>query len=359
MKKMLNNDLIKNINVALKLIIILITIIILFIIHLLFKEYNIYKMIYNIISIISPLLIGILLAYIFNPIVNILSKKIGRKLSVFLLYFIIILILFLLTNYIIPVFKEEINDLIKSMPSIIDNTDIFINKLFDNNINIDFDKYIINFVNKNVFSKTTDILNIFTEIFKFIGAFLISMIISLYFLLDFDKINNKLKCFLNKYGNKKINLLLIKIDNIVFSYIKGTFLIAIIVFIFSFISFELIHLKGSIFLAFYNALTNIIPYIGPYIGAIPIIIIAFSESKKLFILTIIILLIIQLIESYILHPLIMSKTMDLHPVTILISLLLFGYFFGIIGMVIAMPVVSALKTIIIFIINDKMLMVKK
>ena len=60
----------------------------------------------------------------------------------------------------------------------------------------------------------------------------------------------------------------------------------------------------------------------------------------------------QLLESYFLNPIVMSKTMKLHPVTIMLSLLIFGHFFGILGMVFATPIVSCLKVIVNF-INQK------
>ena len=66
----------------------------------------------------------------------------------------------------------------------------------------------------------------------------------------------------------------------------------------------------------------------------------------------------QLIESYILHPIVMSKTMKLHPVTIIIGLLIFGHFFGIIGMLIATPVTAIFKTIWLF-LDDKYKITKR
>ena len=124
------------------------------------------------------------------------------------------------------------------------------------------------------------------------------------------------------------------------------------VFLVSFISFQISGLRGALFLALWNAITNIIPYVGPYIGGMPIVMFAFVTDYKLGIIILIIVLLIQLIESYILHPIVMSKTMKLHPVTIIIGLLVFGHFFGIVGMLIATPATAVIKTIILF-IDDK------
>lgn len=346
-------------NKLLKIVYIFILIIIIYFSILICKEWKLYKIIINVLKILSPFFLGVVIAYLLNPIVKKLSKKINRFFSVSIIYLIIISILIFLGIYIYPKFKNEFNDLLKNLPIILDETNIWINKIFKNKISFDLDSYVINFINVNILKRVSNILELLKNIIKILGIFLLGLIISFYLLLDFDKINELIKkLFINK-KYKKINNLFLEIDEKIFLFVKGTFLIALSVFIVSSISFELIHLKGSIFLGLYNAITNIIPYVGPYIGAVPIIIVAFSSSKKIGYLTLIVVILIQLLESYILQPLIMSKSMHLHPVTILISLLLFGYFFGIIGMVLAMPIVSIVKTIIVFLYQEKMFESKK
>ena len=154
--------------------------------------------------------------------------------------------------------------------------------------------------------------------------------------------------FIPKKYRKNTHILLSNISEQIFSYVKGTGLITLVVFIVSFLSFSITGLRGALFLALWNAITNIIPYVGPYIGGIPIILFAFTTDYRMGIIILIIVILIQLIESYILHPIVMSKTMKLHPVTIIISLIIFGHYFGIIGMLIATPVTAIIKTIWLF-----------
>lgn len=74
------------------------------------------------------------------------------------------------------------------------------------------------------------------------------------------------------------------------------------------------------------AITNIIPYIGPYIGGVPAVVVGFAISPLVGLLSLIAVVVSQFLESYVLTPVVMSKTMKLHPVTIIIGLLIFGYF---------------------------------
>ncbi len=95
-----------------------------------------------------------------------------------------------------------------------------------------------------------------------------------------------------------------------------------------------------------------IPYAGPYIGGIPAVIVGFSQSPTVGILTLITIVIIQFLEGNFIQPLVMSKTTKLHPVTIMIGLLVFGHFWGIIGMFVSTPIIAVLKAIFTY-FDDK------
>ena len=98
-------------------------------------------------------------------------------------------------------------------------------------------------------------------------------------------------------------------------------------------------------------ITNVIPYIGPWIGGAIVTIVALTVSPFVGILAAIIAFIMQQIDSLALQPLIMSKAVKLHPVTIMVGLLIFEYFFGVVGMIIATPVISGAKIILSYFNN--------
>ena len=117
----------------------------------------------------------------------------------------------------------------------------------------------------------------------------------------------------------------------------------LILFIFTSICFIFIKLPGSLLFALLISLTNVIPYLGPYIGGIPAVIVGLSISFKLGIITLIIIVILQILESVLLQPYIMSKSLKLNPILIIIGLIIFSHFLGIIGMIISTPLVSIIK----------------
>jgi predicted PurR-regulated permease PerM len=136
------------------------------------------------------------------------------------------------------------------------------------------------------------------------------------------------------------------------SYVQGVLLVMLLVFITQSIGFTLAGMEAPILFALFCAVTDIIPYFGPYIGGIPAVIVGFTISPITGICVLISILIVQLLENNFYQPLIMGHTMKLHPVTIMLSLLIFQHFFGIIGMVVATPVVACIKVLLQF-VNEK------
>lgn len=337
-----------------KIIIILLLIALIYILTLIDNELRVVKVICKIIKVISPLFIGLFMAYLLNPIVEFLEKKkIKRLFSVCIVYIVIVILLFLLCYSIFPLINSEANDILKMLPKVFDLLNTFINNIINKLQFVDLKVNIKNILNGFLFDLTSsaskNCIIMVRNVISFLGYSALSLIISFYMLLDFSSFTENIKYLIPKKHRRSIIKLLKSINDEFFSFVKGTFFVAILVFISSFICFYIFGLRGSLFFAFFNALTNMIPYVGPYIGAIPIIIVAFSSNVRVGICITISVIVIQLIESYIIQPIVIGKTMKLHPVIILTSLLLFGYFFGIIGMIFATPIVAIIRTIILFI----------
>lgn len=325
------------------------------------KEWGVFRAIWSIIKVISPLFIGVIIAYLINPIINRMTskKKMNRAVATSIVFIILIVIIYLFGSYLIPLLGKELNELIKYMPKVFDTVDGFVNGLLDKLNMKDFNTDSLNIKNVLMNTLTTYTNNMPSKVFTTLGNFIssvgvifLSFIIAFYLLIDFDKAAENIYVFIPKKYRASMHSLFTTISEQIFSFVKGTGLIAVLVFIVSSLCFGIAGLKASIFFALWNAITNIIPYVGPYIGGIPIVAVAFATDFRLGIIILIVVIAIQLIESYILHPIVMSKTMKLHPVTIIIGLLIFGHFFGIIGMVIATPLTAVLKTIWLF-IDDK------
>ena len=171
-------------------------------------------------------------------------------------------------------------------------------------------------------------------------------------LFDFNNVRKHLFNLLPKSIHADAITLTDRLNKTLKSYVQGTLLIMLLLFIFQSITLAIAGLSSPMLFGMFCAVTNVIPYIGPYIGGIPAIIVGFTISPVTGIFTLLAVVIAQFLESYFLNPIVMSKTMKLHPVTIMIGLLIFGHFFGILGMVLATPIISCIKIIFNF-FNEK------
>ena len=198
------------------------------------------------------------------------------------------------------------------------------------------------------------IIDFVKGLFSALGIIILSLVVGIYMLIDFDNITLAFQKILPKKGREDYIKLLENISFNAHKVVNGTLLIALMVFVCDTIGFAIVGLDMAVLFGLFCGLTDLIPYIGPYIGGAAAVIVGFTQGPIVGIGVLVIAVIVQLLESYVLQPMVMSKAMQLHPVMIIVGLLLFGYFFSIIGMVLATPCMAVIKEIIIF-INHKRL----
>jgi len=329
----------------------------------LIKEWYILKFIKELLIVISPIFIGLIIAWLFDPIVRFLqSKKIPRLVACIFVYIVFIGGLFLLVYLMLPTFTNQIKDFIGSIPDTLREVKQVINNFITNISNsygydlTSYKKQAYEHIENFSIKMTTNLPNTLINCFKSIVSggitLILGLMIGFYMLYDFDKINKNFLNIIPKKWHKNTTELINRINESLRGYVQGVFIVMFLVFITQSIGLTLAGLKAPLVFALFCAITDIIPYFGPYIGAIPAIIVGFTISPIVGVLCIISILVVQLLENNFYQPLIMGHTMKLHPVTIMIGLLIFEHFFGIIGMIVATPVIACLKIIITF-INEK------
>ena len=347
----------------LKILYVVLVILLVYIGVLILKEFNILPTILKILSVISPLFIGFIIAWLLNPLVNKLtSKGLNRTVSIILIFGLMIVFLYLFTLAVLPALANQIKDIVATIPSILNDLKSWIESIFDKisdlsleNLDGFKDQFFVSIEKIGTGLQTNlpaKMLSFISNMISGVGVILLSFVVGFYMLFNFNDISNGfIKLFPTNY-RKETKQLLEKISDVIYEYVKGTLLLSFILMIISFIGFSIIGLKAPLLIAFVCAITNLIPYIGPYMGAAVAALVGFTQSNVIGILTLVFILITQTLEGNFLTPMFMSKKMHLQPVTILVSLLIFGYFFGIVGMIIATPATALLKIIVNF-FNDK------
>ena len=356
------NEAVSLLDNILKIAYIFIIIVAFFFIIKVFKELHIKSLILVILKILAPLFIGLFIAWLFAPMVKKLQKKgIKRSLGTTIVYIVFLGLLALLVGSILPILKDQINDFIQTLPSIFESVKDWITDILAKLSKID--GFNADAVKTNIFAKmeefstslTTTLPDTAVQTIKVfvsgMGTFVIGLIIGFYLLMGFDNAGELLITLLPKKYQKDAKELGDEVNNSLRKFINGAIIDAFFVFVITSIAFVLVGLRAPLLFGLFCGITNVIPYAGPYIGGIPAVIVGFAKSPITGILTLISIVVIQFLEGNFMQPVIMSKTTKLHPVTIICGLLIFGHFFGIIGMVISTPLIAVLKSITVFIMN--------
>ncbi|MBQ8534906.1 MAG: AI-2E family transporter [Bacilli bacterium] len=350
------NDVISLSKRILKVFYILLIVIGTYVLLKIIKELSIFSIVLNILKILTPLFIGIVVAWLLNPFVKWLeTKKIRRCIGTTVAYIILAIAIFLIVNAIIPLLYNQTIELVENLPDVFGSLKEWLANLFNNintsTVNIeDIEKNILARLDEFAGSLSTllpsVLINAVTSIVSSIGTFVIGLVIGFFLLLSCDNLGNTLLEVIPKRFRKSTNELCTKINQSLRNYVNGALLDAFVVFAISSIAFAIIGLKAPLLFGLFCGLMNVIPYAGPYIGGIPAVIVAFSQGTGIGIAVLIAIVIIQMVEGNVLQTLIISKTTKLNPVTIIIGLLIFGHFFGIVGMLLSTPIIGVGKVII-------------
>lgn len=328
-----------------------------------FKEWKILDFLGSILTILSPLFIGIVIAWLLDPLVTWLSKNgLKRTYATILVFlsFISLIVLFLVLM--IPALVDQVNEFISSAPNILNYISEWGDGIFDKLSNAY--EYDFTTVKEQIYSSSSNVLSSITvdlpnTIINFASSLISSglniifgFFIAFYMLFDFNNIRKHIFSLIPKKLHSDAITLTDNLNKTLKNYVQGTLLIMVILFIFQSILLSFTGLSSPMLFGLFCAVTNVIPYVGPYIGGIPAVVVGFTISPVTGVAVLIAVVIAQLLESYFLNPIVMSKTMKLHPVTIMIGLLIFGHFFGMLGMILATPIISCFKIVFTF-FNEK------
>lgn len=355
----------KILSISFSMIIIALVLLVIYIIKML----NLFGIIKEFLIVISPVFIGLIIAWLFDPIVDFFeNKKFPRVVGCIIVYIILLSLLGFLIFLMIPSFIEQIKDFATTIPSLLNDLKDFVSntlKSFSNGTDMD-----VSSIKQQIFSSlesvgtnlTTDLPNKIVSIGKGLfsgGMFVVlGLMIGFYMLYDFDRLHTKIIEFIPKKYHDDVADLFSRINHSLREYVMGVLIVMTLVFVSQSICLTLAGLEAPLIFALICAVTDIIPYFGPYIGAIPAVLVGFTISPFTGICTIIAIVIVQLLENNFYQPLIMGHAMKLHPVTIMLGLLIFEHFFGIIGMIVATPVIATIKVILTF-IDEKIEVMQK
>lgn len=305
-----------------------------------------------------PVACGAVIYYLVKPIYDyLLNKKVPKGIAILLVMVGVIVIFIMIITSLVPIIQKQLLDLVSQLPYyyqiISEQVENFMQTGLFETIQEQFNKINTDFI-QSITERLNGILNFtFSGIGSVVGIIgdivitVMTMPVILYYLL---KDGNKVIPFVTRMfptrSQHKISVMLNEMNQQVSSYIRGQITVAICVGFTYIIGYTLIGLPYGVTIGMIAGLLTIIPYIGSIIGLTPALIIGFVTNPTLALHVLLVFVIEQLIESRVLQPLILGSSLKMHPVTILIILLAAGKMFGLVGLLIAVPVYAVVKVFI-------------
>lgn len=304
---------------------------------------------------------SIVLAYIFNPLVDYLQEQgLKRLYGVFAIYLGVLGVILILAFIVVPNSTQEIRRLIQNMPEYFNNISNFFDNLYyrytatlgelppifrglDSIINENISS-LENFLTEGIRTIVAGVATFFAKIISII----LTPILTLYFLVDKDIFVKRVKELIPKRYKEEILYLGREIDVSISQFVRGRILLATFVGIATTIVLLIMDIDFAIVIGFITGVADIIPYIGPFLGFLPAVIFAFISSPVKAIWIGIIFLLIQWVENNILAPKIIGHRTGMHPLTVLLSLIIGGSLFGVLGMIFSVPMVAVIKILYVF-----------
>ncbi|WP_211749178.1 AI-2E family transporter [Paenibacillus sp. Marseille-Q4541] len=311
-----------------------------------------------VISFISIILVPLMLAaffyYLLRPLVELMHKrKVNRSVAVLLIYLVIALILVGFILGIWPSLREQSLGFVENAPNLINMLTKQLKELEESGVLAQFLPE-----GTNVFTKVTEIidqgLKLFTNYMSglvsffssFVMVLFVSPIILFFMLKEGSKFGENIVNFMPRRFRDEGTDLMNEIDNSISGFIVGRVLTNVALGVLMYIGFLIIGLPYALLLTVVSVIMNFIPFIGAIVSSVPIVIIAFIEEPSMAIWALVIILVAQQIQDNLLAPYIMNKTLDIHPITTIVVVLVGGDIGGLIGMLLAIPFYMAVKIIV-------------
>lgn len=301
-----------------------------------------------------PLGIGIILAYILLPSVEAFDNlKIPRTVSILLSFLFSLILILVILLWLIPIFTENIRDLTAILPGMFDSAFQGLKIFIEKNIPEGWQQGILTEVDNSLARIQSALMQ---SMYGFISKLpktvslildiLLAWIFTFYILKDKEQLVSNLKYFFPKSVRGEMVCFFRDIHRVVLRFIQGQVLIAIIISVIETIGLYLIGMPYAPLLGFIGGLSNIIPYFGPYIGAVPALAVALTISPWMAAWAAVVFLVVQQVDNIYLSPRIMEGKLGLHPVTTILAVIVGGRLFGMLGLLFGVPITAMLKILV-------------
>lgn len=312
---------------------------------------------YLIRDILAVLFVSLILSSALDPWVDWMqAKKIPRAIGIIFIYLVLFSVIGLVIYLIIPPIAEQTGQLANDFPRYIDKLISSFSTIKNFTIEHGFLDSIKNGIgswSSNLQTATSGIFSTVTGIFGGIFSFFLVLILTFYMVVEESAIKKLVWSIAPAEHQTYLIGLVNRIQTKIGMWLRGQLILSLIVFALVYIGLSILGVKYALVLALIAGVTETVPYLGPILGSIPGVFLAFTQSPMLAVFTAILYYIVQVVENNILVPKVMEKAVGLNPIVSIAALMIGLQIGGIVGAILSIPVATAISVIVSDIFEHK------
>ncbi len=298
---------------------------------------------YLIRDILIVVFVAVIIAAAINGPVSWLQRhKIPRILGVIFIYLFILFFLALIVTLIFPPLAEQIKQLALYFPEFMEKIGLSVQEWWANYQIEGSLQTLLDKMSNKLAQATSSVFGTIIDLFGGLFSAIVILVISFYLAVQKKGAKKFLVSLTPSEHQSYLSNLIERIESKIGGWLRGQLLLMLIVGVLTYIGLYFLGIKYALTLALIATLLEIIPYIGPILAAIPAVILAFFQSPFLALLVVILYIVIQQLENYIIYPQVMKKAVGLNPIIIIVAMLIGAKLAGVLGIILAVPVTAAI-----------------
>jgi predicted PurR-regulated permease PerM len=310
--------------------------------------------------VVPPLLIAVAVVYLLNPLVTALERRgVPRVAGAGIVYVLFLCIVALVVSLLVPVVTRQVEAVIAHFPEYLADGQAFVRRVatrFGQEPNFQLDaeqvrEWLSAGENRQAVTRyLTGLRSVTTSLLSGMIIFVLGPVMAFYLLIDLPRLRRGSMALVPPARREEIKALMDRIGQTVGGFFRGQLLVALFVGVASSVGLWAIGLPFWLLVGMVAGVFNLVPLVGPFIGGGLAVIIALISGEPLKALwAALVLLVVQQIDNHLISPNVMSRTVQLHPVVVMLALLAGASFAGLFGMLVIVPLVAVAKIVFLFI----------
>lgn len=310
-------------------------------------------------GILTPFILAFVIAYLLEPVVRLMERHgVPRPYGIIIIYLVGLGLVAVGLGFFLPTALAELAGLAESVPQTVTVVQSLLESLRTRYTRLDLPEAIRAVTNdalaraqRSALLAVEALATGLLSIFRAIPILFLSPVLAFYLLRDMDRFKRAAVDAMPVGVRGEVLTLLAEIDHAVGGFIRGQLVVAAVVGVLAFVGLQAVGMPYAVVGGLLAATGEVIPYFGPFIGGVPIVLLALARSPQLALTVAVVLIVIQQVESIFIAPRIVGHYVGLHPLMVIFALLAGASLGGVIGMLVAVPAIGVTRAILGFIVR--------